>query len=512
VVVASCTPRTHEAIFRDTLRDAGLNQYLLEMANIRDQCSWVHSGKPEAATAKAKDLVRMIVGRSVGARPLADETVPVVSTALVIGGGLAGMTASLALAEQGFGVHLVEKEEALGGTARLIHRTLSGEDPAAFVRDLARRVEGHPLIQVHVNANVKKVDGHIGKFESTIADAGTPVVVKHGAVILASGATEKKPDVFGYGKSDKVLTQLELSEKLGTGEVAVPAKGTVVMIQCVEQRDDEHPYCSRVCCATAVKNALVLKERSPGLDVIVLYRDMRTYGFRELAYKEARQKGVHFHRFRDDNPPRVSAGGGLSVTFHDQATGLDLAVAPDRLVLAARVVPRADRETLSELLRVPLNADGFFLEAHVKLRPVDFASEGLFLCGTAHAPKFVSETISQAQAVAGRAAAVLASSELAVSGQTAWVDQDKCISCLTCVHLCPYHAPRVNFNNKAEVQSAVCLGCGSCTSDCPAKAITLRNYTDAQVFGAIRSLAEARPARSAIRPAYPENTGISKIH
>ncbi len=512
VVVASCTPRTHEAIFRDTLRDAGLNQYLLEMANIRDQCSWVHSAQPEAATTKAKDLIRMIVGRAVGALPLEDEKVPVISSALVIGGGLAGMTASLALAEQGFGVHLVEKDKELGGTARLIHRTLSGEDPAAHVAELARRVNDHSLIQVHVQSRVNKVDGHIGKFESTIANGEGPLPVTHGVVILASGATEKKPEVLGYGQSDRVLTQLELSAKLGDADFSLPDTGTVVMIQCVEQRDKEHPYCSRVCCATAVKNALILKERRPGLSIIVLYRDMRTYGFKELAYKEARQKGVRFYRFRDDNPPRVNAAGDLTVSFHDQATGLDLSVAPELLVLAARVVPQADRETLSELLRVPLNADGFFLEAHVKLRPVDFASEGLFLCGTAHAPKFVSETVSQANAVAGRAAAVLSSSELAVSGQTAWVDQDKCISCMTCVHLCPYNAPRINFTNKAEVQSAVCMGCGSCTSDCPAKAITLRNYTDSQVFGAIRSLLEARSARATVQPVYPDNTGISKIH
>lgn len=513
VVVASCTPRTHEPIFRDTLRDAGLNQYLLEMANIRDQCSWVHSGRPEMATQKAKDLVRMIVGRSVNSIALKDEPVPVTPSSLIIGGGIAGMVAAEALANQGFYVNLIEKQGILGGTALSIYNTLSGQDLPAYLKKLIKRVSNNSHIKIYLNSQVIKVDGHIGNFTSTIVDLDdNKTEIKHGVVILATGATEKKPDVYGYNKNGNIITQLELSEKLGKNQLIIPENGTIAMIQCVEQRDDDHPYCSRVCCTTAIKNALLLKEKYPGSNIVILYRDMRTYGFREIAYKQARDKGILFSRFTRDNPPVVKITDKLEISVHDMVTSYDMHLEPDLIVLSARVIPQADKEILSELLRVPLNADGFFLEAHVKLRPVDFASEGLFLCGTAHAPKFITETISQANAVAGRAAAILSASELQVSGQIAWVDQDKCISCMTCVHICPYNAPVINQNNKAEVESAVCMGCGSCTSDCPAKAITLRNYSDSQVIGAIKALLSLTSGKKKKVPVYPENSGITKIH
>jgi heterodisulfide reductase subunit A2 len=328
-------------------------------------------------------------------------------------------------------------------------------------------------------------------------------------VVVATGATEKKPGTFGYGKSDRVLTQLELSDRLGQGKISLPKQATVAMIQCVEQRDTERPYCSRVCCTTAVKNALEIKRRYPDARVVVLYRDMRTYGFREAAYREAREKGVLFIRYEPEQPPQFSANGKLRLTVREPSLGRDLTLEPDLLVLAAPAVPQADRGELSELLRVPLNADGFFLEAHMKLRPVDFASEGLFLCGAAHAPKFIGETISQATAVAGRAASILSREKMPVSGQIAWVDPDKCISCMTCVHVCPYMAPQVGFSNKAEVQGAVCMGCGSCSAECPAKAITLRHFIDAQILAAVNGLLEPQREPAKFLPMYPEEVGVA---
>lgn len=509
VVVASCTPRTHEPIFRDTLRDAGLNPYLLEMANIRDQCSWVHSGQPGRATDKAVDLVRMAVARTAQLMPLAEASVPVNNAALVVGGGIAGMSAALAVAEQGFPVHLVEKSNELGGTACQLHDTLDGEDLRAFVAKTIERVQEHPKVSVHLGTTVAKVEGHVGGFTSTLHTKNDSSTIKHGVVVVATGATEHKPQSYGYGQSPRVLTQLELTDQLHQGTLKLSAKPTVVMIQCVEQRDTDRPYCSRVCCTAAVKNALHLKDRYPDSQVVVLYRDMRTYGFREAAYREAREKGVIFVRYEPEQPPQLNVNGRLQVRVREPSLNRDLQLDAELVVLAAPMIPRADRGELSELLRVPLNADGFFLEAHMKLRPVDFASEGLFLCGTAHAPKFATEAISQANAVAGRAASILARKQMPVSGQIAWVDPDKCISCMTCVHVCPYMAPQVNDFNKAEVQGSVCMGCGSCTAECPAKAISLRHYLDTQVLAAVDGLLAGAPRDSTVLPLYPEHVGVA---
>ena len=512
VVIASCTPRTHEPIFRDTLRDVGLNPYLLEMANIRDQCSWVHSANPEQATKKSVDLVRMIAGRAAHLQPLREETIPIEHAALVIGGGIAGLTAALALADQGFPVHLVEKEDQLGGTIHEIHKTLDGQDVQKHLAETIARASNHPLITIHLQTKVTKVDGHVGDFTSTLSSSEGSHKIKHGVVVLATGAKEQKPKSYGYGQSERVLTQLELSDRLGRGEITLPDTGVIAMIQCVEQRNEERPYCSRVCCATAVKNALLLRERYPNAQIVVLYRDMRTYGFREAAYREAREKGILFIRYEENQPPELSVNEKLHLQIREPSLGGTLELDLDLLVLAAPVVPRADREELSELLRVPLNADGFFLEAHMKLRPVDFASEGLFLCGTAHAPKFIGETISQANAVAARAATILSRKEMPVSSQTAWVDPDKCVSCMTCVHVCPYMAPTIGENNKAKVESAVCMGCGSCTAECPAKAIQLRHYIDAQILGAVNSLLGKEFNETADEGNFIEHVGIAQPH
>jgi heterodisulfide reductase subunit A len=513
VIVASCTPRTHEAIFRDTLRDAGLNPYLLEMTNIRDQCSWVHSADPEQATQKAIDLVRMTLGRVVSLRPIHEQSVPVKSSALIIGGGIAGMTSALAIADEGFPVYLVEKESTLGGTAKkVVVGTLDGSNVQAFVADLAKRISAHPRIVLHTGSHVTEINGHVGSFESTIESPDSlPLSVEHGVVVVATGAVEQKPTSFEYGNIDKVITQSELCEKLAGDDLRFPSSATVVMIQCVEQRDEERPYCSRICCTTAVRNALQLKERQPDLNVVVLYRDMRTYGFREAAYQEAREKGVLFVRYEKDEPPQLTVtDDAISVRMRDLSLQRDLTVNPELVVLAAPIVGQDDRQEISNLLKVPLNGDGFFLEAHVKLRPVDFSSEGLFLCGAAHSPKLISEAISQACAVAGRVASILSKKEMPISGQVAQVDVNKCIACMTCVHLCPYHAPAVGKDNKAEVQNAACMGCGSCASGCPARAITLNNYTNDQISGAIESLLWAGSPPPSPGPIYPEKTGISQ--
>jgi heterodisulfide reductase subunit A len=419
------------------------------------------------------------------------------------------MTAALALADQGFPVYLVEKLEELGGTARQLHSTLGGEDVQAFLAETIARVDGHPRITVYRNARATKVEGHVGGFTSSLDTAAGATSVKHGVIVVATGAVEHKPQSYGYGQSEKVLTQLDLSERLARGDLALPDSGVVVMIQCVEQRNDERPYCSRVCCASAVKNALHLRQRFPKARIMVLYRDMRTYGFREAAYRQARELGVLFVRYEPEKPPRVELNGGLRVRIEEPTLRREMQLDADLVVLAVPMVPRADRGELSDLLRVPLNADGFFLEAHMKLRPVDFASEGLFLCGTAHAPKFLGETIAQAHAVAGRAASILSRKTMPIGAQTAWVDPDKCISCMTCVHVCPYVAPRVNEFNKAEVQGAVCMGCGSCAAECPAKAIVLRHYVDAQVMASMEGLLGVGFGGATFDPLYPEQVGVA---
>jgi len=509
VIVASCTPRTHEPIFRDTLKSAGLNPYLLEMANIRDQCSWVHSNDPEKATKKAKDLVRMVAGRVTNLKELKDETVPVNNSALIIGGGIAGMTAAIALAEQGFRVHLVEKEKELGGNLRNLYHTIEGNNLQEFLQDTINKVNKIGYISVYENTNINKIEGHVGNFKSTLISENKEHQLSHGVVIVATGGIEKKPESFEYGKSDKIITQLELSGLLGRDEINLPDKGAVVMIGCVQQRDKEHPYCSRVCCGTAIKNALILRKKYPDIKIIILYRDIRTYGFHEIAYKEARANNIHFIRYEQENPPEININGNISCRFKDLILNQKIEVTPDLVVLASPIIPSVNNEDISELLRVPLNEDGFFCEAHVKLRPLDFASEGLFLCGIAHAPKYVKETISQANAVASRAATILSKKELPVSGQIAWVNQNKCISCMTCTHLCPYNAPIINKVNKAEIQGTVCMGCGSCTASCPAKAITLRHYADSQILGAINNLLLKSSKNKETQIKYPEEAGIA---
>jgi heterodisulfide reductase subunit A-like polyferredoxin len=488
IVVASCTPRTHEPLFRETLREAGLNPYLFEMANIRDQCSWVHSAAPQSATDKAVDLVKMAIARARTLSPLEGGTLQVDQTGIVIGGGLSGMTAALALADQGFNVHLIEQSDRLGGTLHDIHRTFEHDDIAAFTRGLIDRVQRHPHIKSYLEAEITGITGHIGKFHVALAKGGTSFEVTGGAIIVATGAQAAKTTDFLYGKSDRVLTQVELEKQLH--EKTWPAKGqNVVMIQCVGSRNEKHPYCSRICCSMAVKNALDIKQRDPNANVYVLYRDVRTYGFREIYYQRVREAGVVFIRYTPDAPPQVTDNNGLVVTLKSPDLPDVLEIEAGNVVLSTGVeVDLPNNKRISDMLKVPLNADGFYVEAHMKLRPVDFTTEGIFLCGLAHSPKFIDENISQARAAAARAATVLSKTELDVSAQVSYVDQQKCISCMTCVTVCPYSAPYCNKDGKGQIEAAKCMGCGICAAECPARAIQLHHFETDQFEVMIKQL------------------------
>jgi heterodisulfide reductase subunit A len=510
IVVASCTPRTHEPLFRETLREAGLNQHLFEMANIRDQCSWVHSAVPQSATDKAVDLVKMAVARARTLSPLEGGTLQVDQTGIVIGGGLSGMTAALALADQGFNVHLIEQAARLGGTLHDIHRTFEHDDIARFTHNLILRVQKHPHIKSYLEAEITGIKGHIGKFNVTLAPRNNPASehagaddpaystgrakgganfeVSGGAIVVATGAQAAKTTDFLYGKSDRVLTQVELENKLQ--DKTWPAKGqNIVMIQCVGSRNEKHPYCSRICCSMAVKNALAVKELDPSANVYVLYRDVRTYGFREVYYQQAREAGVVFIRYTPDAPPQVTDDNGLVVTFKSPDLSDVLEIEADNVVLSTGVeVDLKNNKRISDMLKVPLNADGFYVEAHMKLRPVDFTTEGIFLCGLAHSPKFIDENISQARAAAARASTVLSKTQLDVSAQVSYVDQQKCISCMTCVTVCPYSAPYCNKDGKGQIEAAKCMGCGICAAECPARAIQLNHFETDQFEVMIKQL------------------------
>jgi len=494
VVVASCTPRTHEPLFRNTLREAGLNPYLFEMANIRDQCSWVHMHEPEQATAKARDLVRMAVAKARLLEPLQRRSVPVERAALVIGGGLAGMTAALELAGQGVRVYLVEQEPELGGNLRHLHYLLNGGQPQEELRRLVERVRAHDGIEVFTQARIQSLDGSIGSFTTRITTNGDSREVRHGVVILATGAIAYRPTEYLYGQDPRVLTQLELEARLATpGAWAASGKGgpprTVVMIQCVGSRDAEHPYCSRVCCSEAIKNALRLKQEVPDTHVYVLYRDIRTYGFRERFYTEARRRGVAFLRYDPAQKPEVSPNGkGLRVQVFDQTLQLPVDILADLVVLSAGIVPTPGGEAVAQLLKVPRTSDGFFLEAHLKLRPVDFATDGVFLCGLAHSAKAIDETIVQAQAAAARAATVLARDRIELEANISQVVPENCDGCAYCVGPCPFHAiTLIEYMRKGavkkiiEIDETACKGCGCCQATCPKNGVFVRGFTLAQI-------------------------------
>ncbi|MGD8470418.1 MAG: FAD-dependent oxidoreductase, partial [Desulfobacteraceae bacterium] len=490
VVVAACTPKTHEPIFQDTMESCGLNKYLFEMANIRNQDSWVHAQTKEQATAKARDLVRMSVARADTLVPLEEKKIPVIQRGLVIGGGVAGMNAALGLAGQGYEVVLVEKEDALGGLAKRLTATIEGAKVKDYLNDLIQNVTSHPKIQVLTRSLIVGFTGFQGNFttELLVGPGMYSRNIEHGVVILATGAHEYRPKEFLYEQDPRVLTQLELAERMEQGQLDDPQD--VVMIQCVGSRNEENPNCSRICCQTAVKNALHLKELNPDINVYVLYRDIRTYGLLEDYYTKARQNGVLFFRFDAEDPPVVeTSNAGVQVTFNDQILNRPLTVDADLLVLSAGMQPE-DTEELSSILKLARTPEGYFMEAHVKLRPVDMATEGIFVCGTAHSPKLLSETISQANAAAGRAITFLSQPALTLSAVIAKVAPEKCASCLICVRSCPYDVPKINADGVSEIDEALCHGCGTCCAECPAKAIQLNWYEDDQILCKVEALLE----------------------
>ncbi len=490
VVVAACTPKTHEGIFMDTLQACGLNKYLFEMANIRNQDSWCHSDDPVKATEKAKHLVKMAVARSVTLNPLHEKKIPVNQRALVIGGGIAGMNAALSLADQGFEVVLVEKEPKLGGMANQLLTTIEGADVQDYLGELIRRVDNHEKIQTLTQSLIVGFSGFKGNFttEVLVGPGMYERKIDHGVVILATGAVEYQPGEYLYGQDDRVMTQVELTRRLK--EKGAEDLNQVVMIQCIGSRNAENPNCSRICCQNAIKNALLIKKRNPEAGVFILYRDIRTYGLLEEYYTEARKQGVMFFRFDPDDPPEAqTTDEGVEVTFNDHVLGQKLRVSSDLLVLSAGMVAE-DTEELSSIVKLARNAEGYFMEAHVKLRPVDMGTEGVFVCGTAHSPKLISETIAQSQAAASRATTFLSQSELTLSAVTACVDQENCASCLICVRSCPYGVPRINEDGVSEIDVALCRGCGVCAAECPAKAIELNWYEDEQILSKVESLLE----------------------
>jgi len=506
VIVAACSPRTLEPLFRDTVREAGINQYYFEMANIREHNSWVHSKEKEEASEKAHDIIRMSVARACHLEPLQEFDLPVNKAALVVGGGIAGMTSALSIANQGHEVHLLEKDTELGGIARRIHDTLEGLDVQAYLRDLIRKVYQHPLIHVYHDTTITGATGYVGNFVTKVKSDRGVTEIKHGASVIAIGVDVYKPAEYLYGEDDRVLTHLELEEQITKGNEKVINAESLVMIQCVGCRNEERNYCSRLCCSESVKNALKLKKINPKMNIYILFRDIRTYGFKEDYYREAADKDVKFIRYEPEDPPEVKAvkDGGksiLKVSLPDYILGQKLEIDADIISLAAAVVPSSATKEVAGLFKVTLSPDGFFKEAHVKLRPVEFATDGVYLCGLAHYPKFMQETINQAYGAAGRALTLLSHDIVIASGSVCGVDENRCVSCGACITVCTYGA--IEFydtpqGRKARVNPVLCKGDGLCNTVCPTAAISLKHFTDEEIL-------------SQIDAAVPEEEIIQKI-
>ncbi|MEW5813857.1 MAG: 2Fe-2S iron-sulfur cluster-binding protein [Spirochaetota bacterium] len=493
VIVASCSPRTHEPLFQQTIREAGLNPHLFEMANIRDQCSWVHMHEKAAATVKAKDLVRMAVAKARKIEPLKSIPLKVTRKALVVGGGLAGMTSALSIADQGFEVFLVEKSACLGGNALKIDKTIDGYDVGEYIQSLVERVTCHSNISLFTGTEVIKVDGFVGNFVTTLrtrSNGGIPeeTQIEHGVAVIATGGSEAKPKEYLYGESGRVKTLLELNERIAQPDFTVP--DNVVFIQCVGSRESGHMYCSRVCCTAAIKNAIRMKELRPDANVFILYRDIRTYGFREKQYSRAREMGITFVRYELNRKPVVKADGDeVSVEVYDHILGVELEIPAGLLVLSSRINPNPDNEQLSRFFKVPLNSEKFFLEAHVKLRPVEFATDGVYVCGLAHYPKDMIEAVSQAMAAAGRALPILSKDFIEGEGKICYVNEARCAGCGACVTVCAYNAVTLDeTRGVASINEAVCKGCGACAATCRGSAINLRGFKDEQILNILKVL------------------------
>ena len=492
VVVASCTPVTHEALFRSTCEEAGLNKYLFEMANIRDQCSWIHMECPREATEKAKRLVASAVAKARLLEPLEEIEIKVLPSCLVIGGGIAGMTAALNLADQGFRVNLVEKETELGGNLLTIHKLFpTNNDAKNLITPLIRRVKEHSNINAYLSAEVKAVTGFVGNYDVTLDHEAEEIQLKAGTIIIAIGAEEFKPTgQYGYGEMTGVLTQLELEKQMKEGNVDGES---IVMINCVGGRTAERSYCSRFCCISAVKNAALIKENKPAANVWILHRDLMTYGVDfEDYYRKAQEAGVRFIRYDLARPPEVIGNGHIEgVRVYHQLRQTELELACDKVVLTTPLVPRSDNEEISKILKVPLSQEGFFMEAHLKLRPVEFATDGIFICGSARWPVEVSEATFQGCAAAAKAAIPMRMGYVKPEAITACVDKGRCAGCGICASLCPYNAIELKSDNGkrcSSVITALCKGCGTCAASCPSRAISMDHFKSEQIVAQIEAL------------------------
>jgi len=495
VVVASCTPRTHEPLFQDTLMEAGLNPYLFELANIREHCAWVHQQEKENATKKAKDIIRMSTARANLTQPLYKQKVEFYKDALVLGGGIAGMNAALDIADKGFNVTLVEKGPELGGLLKTYTRLQDGRTTKEILDPLIERTESHPNIKVLKESELVELEGSMGNFTGKIKGPGVDEELQFGVAVIATGSNELKPEgYFSYGQFPNIVTQSELEQKMEEGLDA----RNIVIIQCAGGRNDDRPYCSRACCTVAMKNAIRLKEEDPERNVYILYRDIRTYGKWEELYTKARELGVVFMRYSQDREPQVEE---KTITVYDHLLGMEFEIDYDLAVLSAPMVTPETNEILAPLFKVPLDANRFFLEAHIKLRPVDFATDGVFLCGTAQAPKLVDEAVSQASAAASRATTILSRDYLETIGNVSVVDPELCIGCGRCTLVCPFNAPELKeivveteeiiyTTKKSEINPTLCKGCGSCAAECPTGAITPKHFTTPQIMAVIKAYAE----------------------
>ena len=495
VVVASCTPRTHEPLFQETLREAGLNKYLFEMANIRDQCSWVHMQEPGKATEKARDLVRMAVAKARLIKPLKQTPLELNHAALVVGSGISGMVSALNLAEQGFEIHLVERASQLGGIANRLYHTLEGLDIQTYLKELVNKVSQEPLIHIYKETDILEVSGYVGNFTTKllVRPKGEVREINHGVAIIATGGDVYSPKEYLYGEHASVFTTLELEEEIAKANPRVCSSQNVVFIQCVGSREKERPYCSRICCSESIKCALKLKELNPEMNVYILYRDIRTYGFKEQYYQEARAKGVLFIPYDEADKPgvQVASKNGkdiLRISVNDPILGQSFSIDADVLALAPAIVPSVGNEELARFFKVPLNADGFFLEAHIKLRPVDFSTDGVFLCGLAHGPKLIEESIIQAKAAASRAVTILSKQRIETGGVVSTVDKRKCTGCGVCVEICPFNAIEIDAKEKvAVVNEALCKGCGVCASSCRSGALDIKGFSDEEILSMVKA-------------------------
>lgn len=482
VVVASCTPRTHEPLFMSACEEAGLNPYLFEMANIRDQCSWVHMREGEKATERAKGQIGMAVAKSARLRELSRIKLSLYHSAIVIGGGVSGMSAAMALGNMGYEVDLVEKQERLGGLLNDLNLVLPAhEPPSVLVNDLTTRLESNPKVNIHTLSEVKKVEGYVGNFIVTLSENGTESKIKAGVVVVAVGARVLKPEgLFSYD-GEKVITHLELEAMLKQG---ISRPKNVVMIQCVGSRCEERTYCSRICCMTAVKNAILLKEAEPETTVTILYRDMQMYGVEnEDMFRKSKEMGVRYVTYDPGRPPAVENG---QVKVYHLRMGKEMAIASDLVVLSTPLIAQEDVGDISTMLKVPVNENGWFLEGHVKLKPLDFATDGVYLCGNARFPSTIREAVSQGLGAASRAAGVLSKEALYTSGIVADINADTCCGCLGCVDVCPYGA--INYmedRGVCQVNKVLCKGCGGCAATCPSASARLEGFSSDQIYAQI---------------------------